>query len=1099
MAYTDRIAQRDCAVRFLVRISGVRTVFVNFTVPSAWLGSGGLELPKTNGGVGFDVHLVSPTLLVQKRTAISDASQELRPKSGTPKAGSFDLEMILIGGTSGIPSLDTWRDQLTGTVERGDATSTTKRVGYLTQDYDADATAALKVLDNPFSGGGGPRDLYLGFETLSAGDGGGMGGSELIGPVNERGIYGSQALNHFATIQVGSGESIPNGARVSDYVRTLEGRYCDVYAISGWIDSETRAFVPYGALDTDGVQGGEHARVMTGILSQVREEKSDRVQLKIQSLHSMFRRQLMQRVPRGRVGGRSVGHIPPRIYVGPHNRTISFQMTVRHPIYYNILTFQPGNLTDGDTVTFGVDASQVTMTARTAPVGANEFGITGSPRDNFRVAVNALTNVSWVVFDASNSDIATVIYDAAAGHRQTASVNVTTAGAMAWGEPTFSGLSTIDRRGVVLVDPDPPFNPLSFGLHTANTIRRSIQATISQQLPDSLIAMAELTSSPGTAPVDGGIAIPLTLLDLIGLPNTDSLGATGALAGRFTLLDGRVSWRFFPHHENRVESITVYLGAMETLDAEEAEDIGTGGTRLYYAALVPEDPIPSFYWPAEGFEAPDRVYLRDVDDWSKTWFNYDLKWVDDDAQLIDRHAIIEGVELISYNTRVTVSDSLSYLQSVGRVDGVAHARERVVINPTDEQPEVRCAPYFPGVSWPRMVLYALLGGSGVGEQGSFDRGWPGCGAYIRPDLVDADAFQASRARFDQIRHNWAWLEGDKIEDVLRDESVLTNQQIITGADGRLTIISMDPPAESELVVFASSIRQLTESNTRIPAASGGKHRRPARWVCNVARAKYGFNNATGDYEREPIIVRRPDSSADYGEQDTVEIEVRGMWGAGEVEIARAALQRLLNLFAEKYSAFDVPLTRREAWGWQTGDVAALTHSQITIPDTPGVGVTDLPARIVELRRHFKPRARRGQATYADATVVSYAYQGRRTAYWGPSCQITHDSGNDWDTVDHAYSTGDQPVDISLFAAGDLVKVSPLGEHASITQATIQSVDAVGGSVTFLAALPFTSPAVVWFDDYDAALQDRQRAFVALAGTDGKITKPGGTDPAFRLL
>ncbi len=322
-------------------------------------------------------------------------------------------------------------------------------------------------------------------------------------------------------------------------------------------------------------------------------------------------------------------------------------------------------------------------------------------------------------------------------------------------------------------------------------------------------------------------------------------------------------------------------------------------------------------------------------------------------------------------------------------------------------------PAFPGCSVNRIILYWLLGGSGVPgtNHPQYDAGWEGAGLSLPAAVVDVDSFLKLAAEVPNRRYNWAVLPGDDVRKLIEEELKLTQQQIVPGL-GKLYMISMEPPVEAmpdTVEHLCGPLQTVTD-----PDQGTGFDRKPDR-IVNVANV-----NADYDYAVKKFFLtvknRAQDSVQTWGEKQPVQIEARGVsvGGAGE-SLAAALSMAMFAAYGRPYALIEVDIAVMIAWLWKVGDVVKLTHPGLPHPTRAERGVVDLPCRVVAKGDHIFGR----DGVFVTVTLLCRAYGGSRWSRWSPSAYLTYNgSATVWRVKDHRFGrVGSDLRDIEYFQRG----------------------------------------------------------------------------------
>jgi len=1105
MVYVNRLAQESLACRLVAFISGIPVAFVQGGdwVPVGWQSPlGYIWRPRLNAA-GNESFLISTTLIIDR---LEDASIKLRPKGALPTAGSFEVTMKLEGATSGVPSKDLLRDLLATSAEREGATVDKGLVAQMVDDLAADDDDGfLGVLNDPWAAASGQKELHIGQETITAFR---NVSTASIGPILRRGEYRSPILNHVSTREA-EAASAPNGMPIFDRPSAFGKRVLEVHLINGFEDSAGN-FTPYGAHDAAGIEGAEHSRILAGIINKVDESDPNAVTFKCRTIHSRFSEPLVRRYPTGKLIGRSQGiGARPLVFVADHNNFVKFKLDVAEPVYFNEVSFDATAMSTGDQLNINDGEFVWTAIAGIPTPGVLEFRLVPGDNEATRNSFVAQAQVAPIEFQGAftvfaqevNERRATLIYEGQNGGDITITTNAPTA--LIPIESHFKGYSAHQSRELTLIDPDPLSGAaVPTGLYEVSYLVRCILATINSVLP-KVLQLPVVTVSPNdfTPRIDVNAALGTFIPLAFGQTFALQRDAGNPLNIYPSQLNEHATWTLYGDSQNR-ESVIRYLGFEDqTVQSEstEVEDLFGQETTINY--LASSDPVPVFRWPASRFDPPIWVFVVPDDQWSDDNWLYTHQFVDDDGVAIPRVAQIDGLDLFAF-TGFGTFEGIRFM-AVERLQSTRILDEAYAVAPIDQNEDaiVRVVPYLNNTSVSRAMRYMLESGSGANINGAYDAGWPQCGLSVRPDLVDGDSFDRAALNVPQRRNQIVISPGMTFED-FSDECVLNQQFPIIDAQGRLSLLVLDPPLESDFVAgIGPPVRDLVHGYEFI-TPKGLKFQRDEAWVANKLVGKYDWNPATGEWDTDaPVTVTRDDSIQRYGVREPIELEVKFQRGGGTIGLISGAGRVALDPYAEPYTIYRLDqITTRVAWSWSGGDLATLTHPYATKPKGVGVGVSGLRGRLTEYTRVFKGRSGRGGGTFAKAVYQTDEFGDARRGHWGPSGQAIHDSGARWTIQDHIYSDTSQDIDSKWFIAAFFIRIAAWGDFSAIHESEIAGV-LPGGQIELDDPPAWTTKSLIWFGSYnDPSLDSRQQAWVALADNTNRINNgDGGQDAAFKLL
>lgn len=1047
MTWTDYLERPDLAGIYVIRISGLPYLFSHTSLPDSW-----------DAGLGFHSHdseLYQWSRTLMLGDGMSSLGQRLQPKAGLGESGGLDFRFEAGGTQAGDPTGDTWLHLMCNAVNRTDGYKWTN----LAQDISAAASgASTPIALRANKWGTTETTLYMGLETVVAG-GGSSTAVTLVG-VSKRGAFGSQPQAHRATAE-GESERQSSGKIIADYPLAMEGRFIEMWFCPGkW---QSGVFTPYGA----NLASSDNQIVYAGYVDQI-SLGGDllTVEVRTSSLDRTFKGPVCRRFPTAKVG-LPLDTNSPQIYIGPHNWYLHWRMqNPKRQVFFHI--HDNSAIADGDTVTIG--ETPTTYVARTTPTLVNEFRIQPSAAQT-ATELHAVMTVSHQQENGKvtiapagpglmveNKDL-----DDPAGY-----VLQSSGSGFGWDVSDLGKVSDVSYAGTRLRDSNGDLiTERLWGVHQViSMLRSTIRYGIRQNSEANFDVHVSSIPNDAENPV-GGPGGPPTVADhRIRIVITPFEGFTAN------------SFEFYLTHAG-LGSILQDLGFEDDIITIEPINDETVTLASFY--MNPSRNVARFRWPRSGLTAPTRLYIREIDSWSRTRFLED-GWEDDDGSSVGKYVVLEKAEVL----RITGADfgtgsntgELGYLTIAER--GVFGTEtEEIYLEHGDDKKadlEVYRAPAFPGVNVNRMFLYLLLGGSGTAQtnHGTWDAvSWPDCGLNLPPRFVDIDSFLALADQLDTKRDSWLITKDMTIRKVFDEELKITQQQI-SSALGQLYMIHNSPPSESSTgtahVLDASRLR--TDWNKGV-----GFDKSESRLV-NSLKTKSYYNPATKKFGLE-LNATQLDSIETWGKRDDVQIEIYGK-RAGRTASSAAATS-MFGAYSRPYGVIDLDVAKAIAWSWKIGDTVFLTHPALPTALSAGRGVVNMPCRIIAKEDYLFGQ----EGSFGTVTLYSRAYDGLRRSGWAPCMQCLYSGG--WKFIAHQFSNSDEPEDSSYFAVGMGVTVYRIGyPNSSPVETVIDSMSAT--SVVFADSIGHTDPIIVVFSPHDSAdTTADQKKYVFFTDKDEELT------------
>lgn len=1047
MTFQDRLTSegRTWTVGFVAHISGLPYLFGNFPAPSSWL---------TSGKVTWDSEDYdwSPTLVVPDNWG--KLARKLQPKAGRGQGAQLDVSFSLPSTAGAPPERRLWLDlPLTARRRQGGLATD------LVTPFDADETSTMSVTHNPWSPTTDDIILYAGLETIVV-TGGLLSTSTSL--VNlTRSAFKSQRI--FADPSAVSSDYGGTGLPVmpvADYPLVWEGRILRLWAVLGkrQVIRDPHAYSDFEPID-GAFDDANQYRLHTGRVDYLKEGgDSLEVTIPTSSLERAARGPVSENFPTMIAGARLDSNgMPKEFALHGNNCWLHFDIAGSNSGYVTFTVLDANNLTVGDTLTIGPDTW--TFDTSSAP---NQIDIKTSrvsqaiEIENRILADSSLQLFSWRV----DGRVILMTYDTAGGSDPPGDlgIEITTAFSPSFvcnstdmsGQTRYAGLSQRLLRSTG-DDGEPPYEEVpTEEVYTLSELRTYIRDTLQAVL------------GGGSRVVAGFIPQGNNKLHL-------SITATPVELYKDITLTIHTRW-------GRYDSVLRDLGFTADTYVCSPGVFKTGaGTKKTQWYIEAEKAVPVFRWPASSQITPDCLCVHRVgSSWNENGFSpLNRYWEDDDGNLIDAHFLLEDAALITatiWDIYDTTGRLLRNIRLAVGDEGSDSDKEEVFIaakaTKRKEQEIVR-VPAFPKTSVPRMWLYALLSGTGLGiNHPDYDVGWPGLGYGLPSDLVDVTSFENASSKKGMLRSSWIWRPGDDDDDLFDDELVLTQHQMV--ARDQIKLIEIGPTLEAD----SSSPWVLNESAliTNTEDARGVGFDRRENRIVNQLIAEAGYDPAFNEYSTE-IINRQLDSETLYSGKTPVKVAIRGFRSVTEGDaVVRAAAQRLFGNYSWPYAVIEVEIGA--PWGWliEIGDEATLTVPTLPSLDAPARGVTALDCRVFAVA----PDLATSSPSFNRVTLIAKVFDRGRFSRIPPAMRLrTHQSGDFWYVWDHKYSDSDEPRDIERFSPGEKVRIYDLRNGNDVGTTTLASITLSGSAddsyVEFVTSPSTSSPDdryIVTWDDYE---------------------------------
>jgi hypothetical protein len=469
-------------------------------------------------------------------------------------------------------------------------------------------------------------------------------------------------------------------------------------------------------------------------------------------------------------------------------------------------------------------------------------------------------------------------------------------------------------------------------------------------------------------------------------------------------------------------------------------------------------------------------------------------YLDDDDSIVGGFVRIANLECckisgVAANGELTIS-------ARGQL-GSRH--QEIYIEQGEDPPEVKQGLAFPGVTWPRMLLYLMLGGSGVSglNDTEYDRGWDGSGLNIDADLVDKASFILAVTKLANTqRDNWAFFEATKLRDVMDVEGLLNNA-VIRQKDGllNLAIITRDLEAEELESLPTLAVADQHDDTNRRTYSSG------ENMISNALTLQGAWDHGTNE-ARHTVQAIEGTSVTSYGMRNRRSVEVRGI--AGIDALVSGALDLTSNYFAIRAfprAVFGIPYTRAHAWDHAVMDKASVSDDLLPALSVGGAsvpserGFSNATAQMVSVRT-ILPAARESRAERARIEFMTTRRDSSRYSYWAPAayCHTLSGGGTVLECRAHEYS-GDEsgvPVDVAWFdtdRAGSSARVTiyAFADPSTTITRIVNAVSTGSNTITVNLAVALTPPLAVEYLSYASPLTtDEQRKYTYMSDNDHKL-------------
>jgi hypothetical protein len=520
---------------------------------------------------------------------------------------------------------------------------------------------------------------------------------------------------------------------------------------------------------------------------------------------------------------------------------------------------------------------------------------------------------------------------------------------------------------------------------------------------------------------------------------------------------------------------------------------------------------------AEASRVFPRLYIPAADGETPLWlhalegiaFDAAPGWLDDAGDAINGHVRIGDLECVEFDAVTSLGGGAYQLDIVSRAT-LGSTLQEIYIERGEEPPAAVQGLAFPATSWLRMLLYLMLGGSGIDglNHATWDKGWVGSGIYIQADLVDDVSFLELVYRLGNTLRDWAFFQPANLRLVMESDGLLANA-LIRQKVGQLSIAAVTKAMEAERTAAPISLSvadQHPDGNRR--AYNSGEN-----MISNALDVAGAWDHAK-DQPKHTAREREGTSIASYGMRNRRTVELRGISSIEEL------ISRSQDLAAPYFAVrgypraiFTIPYAFAKTWDAAMLDMALVSDDLYPSLSVGGAaasatrGFDGALAQLYEVRR-ILPASRETRAERGRLAFFATNKDGSRHSYWAPSAYAHTIVGAVATCTDHELSGNETgvPRDVEWFdedraGASPRCYVYPVGDYASGVLATVSSVTlgaADASAITFSAALGLTAPCIIEPAPYDdASLTDEQRHYAYMSDGDHKLDKAVGTDVPYK--
>jgi hypothetical protein len=488
---------------------------------------------------------------------------------------------------------------------------------------------------------------------------------------------------------------------------------------------------------------------------------------------------------------------------------------------------------------------------------------------------------------------------------------------------------------------------------------------------------------------------------------------------------------------------------------------------------------------------------------------------DDDANAIGGYLRISDQECIGFSAVDTATYPGYTAFTVSERGALGSSLTEIYVEWGEDAEPIIQGLAFPNTSWPRVLLYLLLGGSGVSglNDATYDEGWVGSGVYVDSDLVDKTSILALVAKLGDTLRDWAWFEATKLRDFVDSEGLLANA-ILAPIAGQMVARAITKLLEAEVV---DSVATLTLAHQH--ADTGRRtYDDGENMISNALEVEGAWDHAT-DAPRHVAKTYQGTSVTSYGLRNKRSVKLQGVLSVAELKSRVEDLGiRYFSTRAFPRVVFGIPFANTIVWDVELMDVVEVTDDLMPAMSSGGAatgatrGLSSVACRVFKAD-HLLPAASEREAERGRLAFVTDKKDSSRYSHWAPSAQVNAVTGGGSTTLvcdDHALSGNEStsPRDVEYFdtaRAGTTpkVRIYPVGDYAASITRTVQSVTLKGVDLSEIevdSAVALTPPLIVEPIEYDdASITAKQKRYVYMSDGDHKLDGSSGFDLPFKYV
>jgi hypothetical protein len=489
---------------------------------------------------------------------------------------------------------------------------------------------------------------------------------------------------------------------------------------------------------------------------------------------------------------------------------------------------------------------------------------------------------------------------------------------------------------------------------------------------------------------------------------------------------------------------------------------------------------------------------------------------DNDGNAVDGYLRISDVECVGFSAVDTATYPGYTAFTVSERGALGSSLAEIYVEWGDDAEPIVQGLAFPNTSWLDVLLYLLLGGSGVSglNDATYDEGWVGSGIYVPAALVDKTSILALVTKLGDTLRDWAWFEATKLREFVDSEGLLANA-IIAPITGQLVARAITKLLEAEAV---DSVATLTLADQH--ADTGRRTYDDGENMISNALEIAGAWDHAANAPKHIAKTYQGTSVTSYGLRNKRSVKLQGVLSVAELKSRVEDLGiRYFSTRAFPQTVFGLPFAKAKVWDIELMDIVELTDDLLpTMSAGAGAGTTAARGLSAVACRVFKadhmlPASKEREAERGRLGFVTDKKDSSRYSHWAPAAQVNAVTGGGSTTLvcdDHSLS-GDESTslrDVVYFdtaRAGSLpdVRIYPVGDYASSIVRQVQSVTLLGADLSEIevdAAVALTPPLIVEPIEYtDADLTAEQKRYVYMSDGDHKLDKSSGSDLPFKYV